>query len=582
MSLRLVPIFPFFLVNLCCALTRIPAAKFFLFSQLGMFPATLIFVNAGAQLSSIRAISDIASVEVLGSLALLGLLPWIVKFVSYKFYNLKKYKGHTKPKSFDYNLIVIGAGSGGLVSSYVAASIGARVLLIEKHLMGGDCLNTGCVPSKALIHAANTIYETNHESPLFGQLATKLQADFHKVMAYVQARIAEVAPHDSVERYTSLGVECLSGTAKILNPYSVEVDGKIFTSPKIILATGASPHIPEIKGLESAPYYTSDTIWGIEQQPKKLAVLGGGPIGLELAQAFSRTGSEVTILLRSKILSNEDLEVQELVESKLVAEGIKLQKGFDCHQAHIEQSNGVYTIIDASKENAPRFEFDALLIATGRTASTKNLGNLDFDKDRRGFIEVDESLKTSWPHIYAVGDINGIAQFTHAAGFQGAYASLNALLGLPLKAKNKTIPACTYTSPEIARIGITEKQAQAKGLDYQAHSFPMHELDRAIVDNTKDGFIKIITPKTSDKILGVTLVGKNAGEIIHEYILAMDNKIGLKKLMQSIHIYPTFAEINRYGASEWRKANSSPKAIGLLRKFFSWRRGGKKNPPFSP
>ena len=394
-------------------------------------------------------------------------------------------------------------------------------------------------------------------------------------MAYVQARIAEVAPHDSVERYSSMGVECLSGTAKILSPYEVEVDGKTFHElQRLFLATGASPHIPAIEGLESAPYYTSDTIWGIEQQPKKLLVLGGGPIGLELAQAFSRTGSEVSILLRSTILSNEDKEVQELIEDKLVAEGIRLQKGFDCHKARIEQADGVYTIFDTSKEDAPRFEFDALLIATGRAASTKNLGNIEFDKDKRGFIEVDDSLKTSWPHIYAVGDINGIAQFTHAAGFQGAYASLNALLKLPLKAKNKTIPACTYTSPEVARIGITEKQAQAKGLDYQAHSFPMHELDRAIVDNAKDGFIKIITPKTSDKILGVTIVGKNAGEIIHEYILAMDNKIGLKKLMQSIHIYPTFAEINRYGASEWRKAQSNPRMMGLLKRFFAWRRGG--------
>lgn len=573
-TLRLIPVVPFFMINLLMALTPIKTFTFYWVSQVGMLLGTIVFVNAGTQLADIQQISDILSPVLLSSFVLLGLFPWFAKMIINYFNNKKVYKKWTKPTKFDRNLIVIGAGSGGLVSSYIAAAAKAKVTLIEKAHMGGDCLNTGCVPSKAIIRAAHAAAEVDHAS-YFGIHTSDKKVDFQRVMRHVHESIKEIEPHDSVERYTGLGVECLQGSARIISPWEVELDGKVLSAPNIIIATGAHPFVPEIAGMEDVNYYSSDTIWQLTEQPKKLLVVGGGPIGCELAQSFARLGSEVTIIDRAtQLLTREEPEAAKVLEEHIQKDGVTLSfqkeivefKNEDGKQfAHIKDEHGALEWL----------EFDAVLFAIGRRANTTGFGleELNVELNPNGTIKVNDYLQTTYPNIYAVGDVAGPYQFTHAASHQAWYASVNALFGSikRFKADYSVLPAVTYCSPEIARVGVTEAEAKAQGIAYEVTTYDFEELDRAIADHEAFGFIKVLTKEGSDKILGVTIVSTHAGDLLAEFTLAMRHKLGLNKILGTIHPYPTWSEANKYVAGNWKRNHVSEKLIKFAEKFHQWK-----------
>jgi len=574
-SLRMIPLFPFFLVNLLMGLTPIKVSTYFFISQVGMLLGTIAYVNAGTELAQIVSPLGLLSPSLIFSFIFIGLLPLASKkFISLlkaqKY--LKKYK---KPKKFDYNIIVIGAGSGGLVSAYIASALKAKVALIEKHKMGGDCLNTGCVPSKALIQSA----KHNHwikNSHRFGLKGEPHSVDFNQVMSRILNIIKKIEPHDSIERYTNLGVECIKGEAQILSPYEVQVNNKILKTKNIIIATGASPTIPPLPGLSEVAYLTSDSLWNLKELPKKFIILGGGPIGCELAQSYARLGSEVTLIeMSSRLLIREDPEVSHLIQGKFIEEGLDIKTS---HKAKsiIQENNKKYLLCE-HEEKEIKIEFDQILIALGRKANIKGFGleHLNIDISPSGTLEVDEYLRTlKYPNIFACGDVAGPYQFTHTASHQAGYAVLNSLFS-PLKsfkADYRVIPWCTFTDPEVARVGLNELLAKEMGMDYQVSTYGIEDLDRAITEDEDHGFVKVITPKKGDKILGVTIVGAHAGDIISEYILAMKNGLGLNKILNTIHIYPTYAEANKFAAGVWKKKNAPQSALKFLQKFHSWRR----------
>jgi len=471
---------------------------------------------------------------------------------------------------YNYNIIVIGGGSAGLVSSYIAAAVKAKVALIEKHKMGGDCLNTGCVPSKALLRSAKMLSYAKRAKE-FGFQKTTVEFDFAEVMQRVQNVIKTIAPHDSRERYTSLGVECIEGEAKITSPHSVEVGGRTLTARSIIVATGARPLVPPIAGLDKVDYLTSDNVWDLRELPKKLVVLGGGPIGAEMAQAFARLGSEVTIVeMAGQILIREDEEVIKLVTKKLTEEGITVLTN---HKAKAFEGN---TLICEHDGKDVSITFDKVIVALGRKANVTGFGleELGVTIRKQGTIEANPFLQTNIPSIYVCGDATGPYQFTHTAAHQAWYASVNALFS-PFK-KFKTdysvIPWATFTDPEVARVGLNEKDAIAQKIPYEVTTYGIDDLDRAIADSEAHGFVKVLTVPRKDKILGVTIVGTHAGDLIAEYILAMKHGIGLNKILGTIHIYPTLAEANKYAAGAWKKAHAPAFALRLLEKFHSWRR----------
>lgn len=575
LSLRLIPVFPFFLVNLLMGLTSFKTQKFFIVSLVGMLPGTFVYVNAGTQLAKIDSMNEILSPEVLFAFFLLGVLPMIAKFiVSYlrSHRHLKKYK---KPKSFDYNLIVIGAGSAGLVSAYIASALKAKVALIEKHKMGGDCLNTGCVPSKALIRSSK-IYNYFKRAKEFGLETTSPQIQFENVMERVQNIIRKIEPHDSIDRYESLGVECLQGDAQILSPYEVQVNGKTLTTKTIVVATGARPLVPPIPGLDSVKPLTSDNIWGLRQLPEKLVVLGGGPIGCELAQSFARLGSKVTIVEMSKrLLSREDEEASSIVQECFLADGIDIKTS---HKAlRIEKSPSGKTLICENNGTEIRVEFDHILVALGRKANVSGFGleSLDVEISKKGTLLSDEYLRTTnYPNIYVCGDVVGPYQFTHTASHQAWYASVNALFSpiKKFKVDYTVIPWCTFTDPEVARVGLNESEAKQKSIEFDVTRFKIDDLDRAIVDSEAKGFVKVLTKKNSDKIVGVTIVGPHAGDIIAEYVLAMKHGLGLSKILNTIHIYPTLSEANKSTAGVWRQKTAPQRILKILKYIHTWRR----------
>lgn len=467
-TLRLIPIFPFFVINLLMGVTRIRVWQYFFVSQLGMLPGTIVFVNAGVQLGALDSLSGILSPAMIFSFALLGLMPLLSKKMVGMLKMKKVYKGYKKPKSFDFNIIVIGGGSAGLVSSYIAAAVKAKVALIEKHKMGGDCLNTGCVPSKALIRSAKMISYANRATE-FGFKKMDVEFEFAEVMQRVQRVIKTVEPHDSIERYQGLGVDVITGEAMIRSPYTVEVNGKILTAKNIIVATGARPFVPDIPGLEQIEYYTSDTIWEIREQPKRLLVLGGGPIGCELAQAFNRLGVAVTLVQRNaRIMLREDEEVSAIVTNKFRAEGmnvclnhnlVRIEKG--------AEGNKAICIVDGEEVT---LEFDQVLLALGRRANIEGFGleGLGVEINPTGTIAADNFLRTNFPNIFVCGDVAGPYQFTHTAAHQAWYAAVNALFS-PLKkfkVDYSVIPWATYTDPEVARVGLNECEANEQGIAY--------------------------------------------------------------------------------------------------------------------
>lgn len=586
-TLRLVPIFPFFLINLLMGVTAIKARTFYWVSQIGMLAGTFVFVNAGTQLAKIDSLSGILSFNLIVSFALLGFFPLIAKGILNMLKKRRVYKHYTKPKKFDRNMIVIGAGAGGLVTSYIAATVRAKVTLIEAGEMGGDCLNYGCVPSKALIKSAKVAEQMRH-AERYGLEITPPEFSFKNVMTRIHKIIADIAPNDSVERYTDLGVEVLKGYAKFIDPWTVEIalnDGgtQTLTARSIVIATGARPFIPDLPGLEETGYVTSDTIWNkfteLEAAPKQLVVLGGGPIGSELAQAFARLGSNVTQIERgARLMKKEDMEVSEFAQKVLVESGVNV---LTLHQAmRCETRNGKKFIIvesqgDSTDKQEIAIEYDELLCAVGRSARLEGYGLEALGIETNRTIETDGYLETLYPNIYAAGDVVGPYQFTHVASHQAWYAAVNGLFGhlKKFKVDYRVIPWTTFIDPEVARVGLNEQEAIEKGIDFEITRYDFKDLDRAVTESANDGFVKVITPKGKDKILGVTIVAEHAGDLMPEFILAMKHGLGLNKILGTIHMYPTWAEANKYAAGEWKRNHAPETLLNWLEKYHTWRRG---------
>ncbi|WP_300667763.1 FAD-dependent oxidoreductase [Desulfoluna sp.] len=573
-TLRLVPIFPFFVINLVMGLTPIRTLTFSWVSQLGMLAGTMVYVNAGTQLARIETLSGILSPALLFSFALLGIFPLIARRMIDAVKVKRVFKAYEKPRRFDYNLVVIGAGSAGLVSAYIAAAVKAKVALIEKDKMGGDCLNTGCVPSKALIRSSKMLaYARRAEE--FGFKSGSFDFHFADVMKRVHTVISKVEPHDSVERYTKLGVECLKGEAEILSPFEVKVGDQVLTTRSIIIATGARPFVPPIKGMEQITPLTSDTVWNLTDLPKRLVVLGGGPIGCELAQCFARFGSEVAqVEMSPKLMIREDPEVADRITKKFEQEGIRVLTGHAATEIRVDNGEKVL-LCNAGGREVP-VPFDEILVAVGRKPNTEGFGleKLGIGLVPRGTIETDPFLATTVPNIFCAGDVAGPYQFTHTASHQAWFASVNALFGFlkRFKADYSVIPWCTYTDPEVARVGLSETEARDKKIAYEVTTYEIGEVDRAITDSEDHGFVKVITAKGSDRILGATIVGHHAGDIIAEFVLAMRHKLGLNKILGTIHIYPTLSEMVKGTAGTWKNAHKPEKALQFLQKFHAWRR----------
>jgi dihydrolipoamide dehydrogenase len=475
----------------------------------------------------------------------------------------------------DYNIIVIGAGSAGLVSAYIGSVVKAKVALIEKHQMGGDCLNTGCVPSKALIRTGKILSYIKRAQD-FGLKSAQVDFDFPDVMERVHHVIKKVAPHDSIERYTQLGVDCYTGSAKILSPHEVEVNGKTLTTKNIIIATGARPAVPPIPGLDQVDYLTTDTIWNLSKLPKKLMVMGGGPIGCELAQSFARVGSEVTLVeMLPDILIREDEEASRMVRQKFIADGVDVRVNSKCKEVVVQDGKN-YMLVEKDG-GTDRVEFDQLLVAVGRAANAKGFGleDIGVKLGPRGTVEVDPYLRTTaHKNIYACGDVAGPFQFTHTAAHQAWYCAVNALFSpfKKFKVDYSVIPWATFTDPEVARVGLNEKDAKEQGIPYEVATYGIDDLDRAIADSEDRGYVKVLTPPGKDKILGVTIVGYHAGDLITEYVLAMKHGLGLNQILSTIHIYPTMSEANKYAAGIWKKDHAPTGLLNFIQKFHSWRR----------
>lgn len=579
-TLRLVPAFPFFLVNLLMGLTPIRVVPFFWVSQLGMLPATVVYVNAGTQLSQLHSVREILSPGLLISFAAIGLLPWASRWLLRLYRPGNSPRKFAQPAAYDYNLIVIGAGSAGLVSSYIAAAVKAKVALIEKHRMGGDCLNTGCVPSKALIRSAKVAHDLRRAAD-FGLTGASVEVDFAKVMDRVKGVIAQVAPHDSVERYRGLGVDCIEGAAQIVSPYEVEVNGRRLTTKSIIVATGARPMVPPIPGLERIAYLTSDTVWELRRLPRRLLVLGGGPIGCELAQAFRRLGSEVTqVEMGPRLMGREDADVAAMVETRFRSEGIRV---LTSHQAQSFHAEGDRKWLRCARDGNPvDVEFDEVLLALGRRANAQGLGleELGIEVSPQGTLEHDELLRTRYPNIYVCGDVAGPYQFTHTAAHQAWYAAVNALFS-PLKsfrADYRVIPWATFTDPEVARVGLNEREAKEKNIPVEVTTYHLSDLDRAIADGEDHGFVKVLTRPGKDEVLGATIVGYHASELITEYVSAMKHRLGLNHILSTIHIYPTLSEANKYAAGQWKREHAPKLVLRWIERFHRIRRGKRALP----
>ena len=581
-TLRLVPVFPFFLINLLMGLTSMKAFTFFWVSQLGMLAGTVVYVNAGTELAKIDSLSGILSPGLILSFVLLGIFPLIAKKVTDKIKARKVYAKWNKPAKFDRNMVVIGAGAAGLVSSYIAAAVKAKVTLIEAHKMGGDCLNFGCVPSKALIKSAKLAHQMRHAEN-YGLHATTPSFSFKTVMARVHEIIKAIEPHDSVERYTGLGVDVIQGYAKIIDPWTVEVkhnsgETSRLTARSIVIAAGAEPVVPPLPGIETSGYLTSDTLWDEfakrEELPKRLVVLGGGPIGSELSQAFARLGSNVTqVELGDRIMVREDPEISEMAMASMRADGVNI---LTQHKAVRFERKGDQKILIAEHQGQTvEIEFDDVICAVGRKARLKGYGLEDIGVETNRTVVTNEYLETLYPNIFAAGDVAGPYQFTHVAAHQAWYASVNALFGhlKKFKADYSVIPWATFTDPEVARVGLNEQDAKEQGIPYEVTRYGIDDLDRAIADSEAHGVVKVLTVPGKDKILGVTIAGVHAGDLLAEFVLAMKHGLGLNKILGTIHTYPTLAEANKYAAGEWKRAHAPEKLLVWLGKYHAWRLG---------
>ncbi|HEX8644723.1 MAG TPA: FAD-dependent oxidoreductase [Allosphingosinicella sp.] len=567
LTMRLNPAFPYFMVNLAMGLTRMPLARYALASQIGMLPATIIYVNAGTQLARIESLGDVLSPELLGSLLLLSIFPLLAKAATGWLKRRRVYRGWTRPKRFDRNLIVIGAGAGGLVTSYIAATVRAKVTLIEAREMGGDCLNTGCVPSKTLIAAARTAHAIRGAG-------IDHAPDFAAAMERVHAAIAAIAPNDSAARYHALGVDVRQGHARLVDPWTVAIDGRErLTSRAIVIAAGGEPAVPDLPGLAESGYLTSDTMWGAlrgrARAPERVAILGGGPIGTELAQALARFGSKVTLVNHGeRLLEKEDDEVSALVEEVLRADGVAVRTG--CAAARVDGRDLVVRC-EGGEESIP---FDELIVAVGREARLTGYGLETLGIETDGTIATNEFLETRFPNIYAVGDVAGPYQFTHFAAHQAWFAAVNALFGglKRFRADYRILPWVTFTDPEVAHVGHNERSAREQGIAYEVVRYDLGHLDRAVAEGATGGFVKILVPPGKDRILGATIVATHAGEMLAELVLAMKHGIGLNQILGTIHAYPTMAEANKYAAGEWKKAHKPERLLAWIERYHGWRR----------
>jgi pyruvate/2-oxoglutarate dehydrogenase complex dihydrolipoamide dehydrogenase (E3) component/uncharacterized membrane protein YdjX (TVP38/TMEM64 family) len=581
-TLRLVPIFPFFLINLLMGLTPIKTFTYYWVSQLGMLAGTVVYINAGTQIAGIESLGGILSLPLLLSFALLGVFPLLAKKITGWLKKKKVYAAWQRPKSFDRNLIVIGAGAAGLVSSYIAAAVKAKVTLVEAHKMGGDCLNYGCVPSKALIKSAKIVHHMKNGEH-YGLDTTEPSFSFQKVMERVHNVIAKVEPHDSVERYTELGVEVLQGYATVVDPWTVEIalnngEKASLTSRAIIVAAGAEPFVPPLPGIEDSGFLTSDTLWdelaGHEEVPEKLVILGGGPIGCELAQSFARLGSTVLQIQRGeRIMVREDEDVSLFAKESLEKDGVQVLTG---HSALRCERDGDEKYIVVEHEGLEkRIQYDVLICAVGRSARLKGYGLEKLGIPVERTIVTNEYLETIYPNILCAGDVAGPYQFTHTAAHQAWYAAVNGLFGewKRFKADYSVIPWTTFIDPEVARVGVNEQEAVEKKIAYEITRFGIDDLDRAIADSADHGFIKVLTVPGKDKILGVTIVGEHAGDLLAEFVLAMKHGLGLNKILGTIHTYPTLSESNKYVAGEWKRAHTPEKLLGWVERYHNWKRG---------
>jgi pyruvate/2-oxoglutarate dehydrogenase complex dihydrolipoamide dehydrogenase (E3) component/uncharacterized membrane protein YdjX (TVP38/TMEM64 family) len=579
-TLRLVPAFPFFVINLVMGLTKMKTWTFFWVSQLGMFAGTVVYVFAGQKLGEITSLKGILSPGLIGAFILLGIFPLVAKKIVDGIKSRKVYAkwADKKPAKYDRNVVVIGAGSAGLVTSYIAAAVKAKVTLVEKHKMGGDCLNTGCVPSKALIRSAKLL---NHisRSKEFGINTASAQWDFAEVMERVQKIVNDIEPHDSVERYSGLGVDCVQGTAKILTPWEVEVtkdDGskQKLTTKNIVIAAGARPFVPPIPGLAEANPLTSDNIWSIRKLPKRLVVLGGGPIGSELTQCFARFGSQVTqVEMMPRIMIREDIEVSKMVEAKFRAEGVDVLTNHKALRVIVEAGEKILIVENEGKEK--KIAFDEILCAVGRIANLKGYGLEELGIPATRVVETNEYLETIYPNIFACGDVAGPYQFTHTAAHMAWYCAVNALFGRFKKfaVDYSVVPWATFTDPEVARVGLNEQEAKEKGIAHDVHVYGIDDLDRAIADGEAHGFVKVITPKGSDKILGATIVGEHAGDLLVEFVAAMKHGFGLEGILGTIHTYPTLGEANKFAAGVYKRSTATVGKLAVGKALNDWTRG---------
>ncbi|MGH8635915.1 MAG: FAD-dependent oxidoreductase [Burkholderiales bacterium] len=577
-ALRLVPAVPFFVVNLTMPLTPIRPWTYYWVSQLGMLAGTVVYINAGTQLARVETIGDVLSLPLIASLTLLGVFPFLARATLDAFRNRRLLARYPKPARFDRNLVVIGAGSAGLVCAYIAATVKAKVTLVERDRMGGDCLNTGCVPSKALIRSAR-LFSHIRRGREFGVANATITFEFADLMARVRRVIAKVAPHDSVERYAGLGVECIEGDATIATPYRVDIRSaqgmRSLTTRAIVVATGARPFIPPLAGIDQVQCLTSDSVWDLHELPRRLLVLGGGPIGCELAQCFARLGSEVTLVeMQPRLLFKEDAEVSSLIAERFAQEGIRVLTGHTAKRL-VDDGNTPF-LVCAHGDDEIRIELDRVLCALGRKPHTENLGleALGIGLTPAGAVEVDDYGRTRVPTIFACGDVTGGYQFTHTAAHAAWYATVNALFGSlrRFRIDTRSIPWCTFTDPEVARAGLSEIEAIEQSIAHEVTLYRLDELDRAITDEAAIGFVKVITAPGKDRILGVTIVAEHAGELIAEYVLAMKHGIGLNRILGTIHVYPTFAEANKYAAGQWKKAHAPQRLLRLVERFHAWKR----------
>jgi len=591
-TLRLVPLVPFFVINLLMGLTRMKTRTFYWVSQLGMLAGTIVYVNAGTQLAKIESLRGILPPGVIGAFVLLGVFPLIAKNLlqglAQRIRSAAKARkvyarwAHARPSRFDRNMVVIGAGAAGLVTSYIAAAVKAKVTLVESQRMGGDCLNTGCVPSKALIRTATLAHQIRHAST-YGIAKAEMRLEFADVMERVARVVKRVEPHDSVERYTGLGVEVIRGHAKIVTPWAVEIDEgggrtRTLTTRTIVVATGAAPFVPPLPGLDEVGCLTSDTLWDLRELPRRLVVLGGGPIGCELAQAFARLGSQVTQIEQlPRLLANEDEEVSAFAQQALERDGVQVRVDHEALRCGVEktaQGERRFIVVERGGTQTT-IEFDQLLCAVGRAARLEGFGLEELGIPVDKTIATNEYLETIYPNILACGDVAGPLQFTHVASHQAWYAAVNGLFGRlkKFRADYSVIPWVTFIDPEVAHVGLNEQDAKEQGIAFEVTRYDIAELDRAITDSAAQGFVKVLTVPGKDRILGVTIVGAHAGELLAEYVLAMRHGLGLNKILGTIHTYPTMAEANKYAAGEWKRNHQPQRLLAWVARFHAWQRG---------